>query len=883
MGVCINCNRSQYRYDNHHGSLTKPIQPDEIPSQVHTKHKKLVFDDRFNENTFKEAPNAIVSNKPKGDKDIELILSVLKNHYIFNSIDKTSQLSIIKKVRCFEIGPKETIFEQGQPGICFFVVSSGRLEVKAGNEKRILGPGKSFGELALIDNRPRTATVKTLEPCVLWGLDRENFMKALKRMRVKEYEANKSFISSINIFNILTPSQKESLLGAFVTQRWQSGQIVVKEGDNSEMLYIIKEGIAILHPERTDSREMHKGDYFGEHALLNQTPQQATIMAATDLLLISIGRSSLSQVLGASLDQLLYRNSQRLALERSSFLKSLLPAQRESIIDKTQLKKYKSGEKVVEKGRNKSEKLFIVVQGRIVGEKVVESLQCLGEEEIGQRGNAVWVEDFLAIGDCDVAEIGVEDLEKCIGGDIKQAIIQNDVLQVLRQVQLLRGLDSEKIEALAQALKIQNFQDSDVIVAQNNPGHSFFIIKSGSVKVFRDNRLIRNITKNDYFGERSVLFNDFRTATVVADGPVNCWVLDQQDFISIINEDLREKLIKRIELQDTSVLLSDLVPVKLIHKGELGNVNLTVHKEKGTLYIIKSILRQTIEENRIHSSLILEKSILMQIDHVMIIKLIKTFKDDKRIYFLLEYVNGKDLFDVCRELGKITEEQGKFYAASLIVTLEYLHDRNIIHRDLKPENVVIDEEGYTKLIDFGAANIIEGRTYTAIGTPHYLAPEIILRTGYSLGVDWWSLGILIHEMIFGYVPFGADDEDPIVIYEKILENKLDFIQYQNKFPYLKQILLQLLNKNPAIRTCGGFKMLKKSPWFDKFSWDRLLSRQLRPPYSAKNSFGEETVQEALNKKAGLNEFLEVHEGLVSSKPARLRAGYTIDLLWDNNF
>jgi len=273
----------------------------------------------------------------------------------------------------------------------------------------------------------------------------------------------------------------------------------------------------------------------------------------------------------------------------------------------------------------------------------------------------------------------------------------------------------------------------------------------------------------------------------------------------------------------------------------------------------------------------------MQIDHMMIIKLIKNFKDDKRIYFLLEYVNGKDLFDVCRELGQITEEQGKFYAASLIVTLEYLHDRNIIHRDLKPENIVIDEEGYTKLIDFGAANIIEGRTYTAIGTPHYLAPEIILRTGYSLGVDWWSLGILVHEMIFGHVPFGADDEDPIVIYEKILENKLDLGQFQTKHSDLKQVLLQLLNKNPAIRTCGGFRMLKQSPWFEKFSWDRLLSRQLRPPYSAKNSFSEDIVQEALRKKIDLNDFLEANEGTANSNPARIRPGYTVDLQWDTNF
>jgi cGMP-dependent protein kinase len=124
----------------------------------------------------------------------------------------------------------------------------------------------------------------------------------------------------------------------------------------------------------------------------------------------------------------------------------------------------------------------------------------------------------------------------------------------------------------------------------------------------------------------------------------------------------------------------------------------------------------------------------------MIMKLVKTFKDQCRVYFLGEYVLGLDLFDALRKLGTLSDRDTKFYTACLLLALEHLSERNIIHRDLKPENVILDEDGYTKIIDFGAAKIVSGRTFTILGTPHYMAPEIVLGKGYTFSTDIWSLG-----------------------------------------------------------------------------------------------------------------------------------------------
>mmetsp|Transcript_29488 Transcript_29488/g.5330 ORF Transcript_29488/g.5330 Transcript_29488/m.5330 type:complete len:134 (+) Transcript_29488:179-580(+) len=133
----------------------------------------------------------------------------------------------------------------------------------------------------------------------------------------------------------------------------------------------------------------------------------------------------------------------------------------------------------------------------------------------------------------------------------------------------------------------------------------------------------------------------------------------------------------------------------------------------------------------------------------MILKLFRTYKDHQRVYFLTEYINGTDLLEAMRVLETFSEEAGKIYFACLLIIFQYLHKHNIIYRDLKPENIMIDEYGFPKLIDFGSAKIINGRTFTIIGTPHYMAPEIILGKGYSQSADIWSMGIILYELVIG--------------------------------------------------------------------------------------------------------------------------------------
>lgn len=168
-------------------------------------------------------------------------------------------------------------------------------------------------------------------------------------------------------------------------------------------------------------------------------------------------------------------------------------------------------------------------------------------------------------------------------------------------------------------------------------------------------------------------------------------------------------------------------------------------------------------ENFVHSHL----------NHPFIVNFEGLAQDSKHLYLVLELINGGELFTYLRNVESFTTDQARFYAATVACCFEYLHSKNIIFRDLKPENLLIGNDGYLKLTDFGFAKFLtEGRTFTICGTPEYIAPEVILNQGHGKAVDWWTLGVLIYEMHAGIDPFN--DEDPMGIYKNILRGKISF-------------------------------------------------------------------------------------------------------------
>jgi len=221
-----------------------------------------------------------------------------------------------------------------------------------------------------------------------------------------------------------------------------------------------------------------------------------------------------------------------------------------------------------------------------------------------------------------------------------------------------------------------------------------------------------------------------------------------------------------------------------------------------------------------------ERYIMSRVRHPFIVDLYSTFQDSLNIYMLLSYVPGGELFTHLRRAQRFTPDVTRFYLATIVVALKYLHSFNIIYRDLKPENLLLDSRGYLRLTDFGFAKIVEDRTWTLCGTPEYLAPEIILNEGHGKPADWWACGVLAYEMMVGFPPFF--DETAPGIYEKILRGRVYWPKEMDRLS--KELIRAFLHPDRTKRLgnlIGGSKDVLDHPWFSGVDWDALERKEIR--------------------------------------------------------
>ncbi|XP_066472496.1 ribosomal protein S6 kinase alpha-2 [Tiliqua scincoides] len=274
--------------------------------------------------------------------------------------------------------------------------------------------------------------------------------------------------------------------------------------------------------------------------------------------------------------------------------------------------------------------------------------------------------------------------------------------------------------------------------------------------------------------------------------------------------------------------------LKVLGQGSYGKVFL-VRKIKGSdagqLYAMKVLKKATLKvRDRVRSKM--ERDILAEVNHPFIVKLHYAFQTEGKLYLILDFLRGGDLFTRLSKEVMFTEEDVKFYLAELALALDHLHGLGIIYRDLKPENILLDEEGHIKITDFGLSKEAidhDKRAYSFCGTIEYMAPEVVNRRGHTQSADWWSFGILMFEMLTGSLPFqGKDRKETMAL---ILKAKLGMPQFLSI--EAQSLLRALFKRNPSNRLGAGLdgvEEIKRHPFFATIDWNKLYRKEIKPPF-----------------------------------------------------
>ena len=284
-------------------------------------------------------------------------------------------------------------------------------------------------------------------------------------------------------------------------------------------------------------------------------------------------------------------------------------------------------------------------------------------------------------------------------------------------------------------------------------------------------------------------------------------------------------------MKQSKVNIDSFKTISVIGKGSYAKVLLVRKVSSGDFYAMKILKKTRIEKKNQEEHVQTERNILVAMsDRPFMIKLHHSFQNDKKLYFILEYCPGGELFELLSKKRKFTEDQTRFYAAQIVIALEHMHSKDIIYRDLKPENVLLDLDGYIKITDFGLSKMnISNKEATSIcGTPEYLAPEIILKKKYGKAIDWWTLGCIIYEMLVGIPPFYENKRN--VLFDKIKNQSPKYPKYLSESSI--EILNALLCKDPNQRlgSIGGGKEVKNHSWFGVVNWNHLVDKRYEAPF-----------------------------------------------------
>ena len=808
------------------------------------------------------------------------IRKTLSNHFVFRNITSEVLDSIINQIFYCTFNKDDIIYKEGDIGNFFYIIFKGKIEATSekNNIIKYYGEWDCFGELSLINQQKREENIKCLEDVELFSIDGIAFRDTVKRINEEIFKDKFNFINNVFIFKYLDSISKYNIAQKMFASKFKKDTKIISKGKIAQKFYIIQDGLVSCQIDNKEIKKLSINDYFCHNCILFNEKNHFDYFAIENTSCFEIAKEDLYEALGGNFINLILFCLFKNHIEKSENLKILFPEN--LILDVFKIFSvviYSSKEKLFdekskEKYKRNPKRLIFIVDGNVYKNNNIYASKgdFIGEEFFTNYNNNILFENLICDPNLITLEVDILLLSNKIKIDLKENKHMNYLTRMnkLKNIELFKNLSEKVLGSLVSKFEKKIFPEGEVIVEEGKIANSIYLISKGRVKITKEGKYIRELESGNCFGE-SCLFqnNEKSTDTVTAiDGKVICYLLSKKDFDYLLTDQkIQNYISKKFALQDTSIQLKDLHYIKFLGEGKFGFVSL-VHNKKN-LYAIKALSKQHVENDKILAKyFVYERRIMLSLDHPFIVKMVKSMKNLFYCFLLMEYINGENLNDYLNkrnEINNIYETQ--FFIGTLILILEYLQKKFIIHRDLKPYNLMIDSNGYIKLIDFGTAKILSNYTSTIIGTPHYIAPEILQGKGYSFSCDFWSVGICMYQIFYNELPFGNDSHEVIEIYKDILYQEVCFPNIEkkdNKIKFVNEFISDLLTKKVNKRICNTIN-LKRMRFFDGFSFEKLYDFSYDPPFKPKikelnnmmeinspyeNIVKNDEIQQTVNKK-----------------------------------
>lgn len=284
-------------------------------------------------------------------------------------------------------------------------------------------------------------------------------------------------------------------------------------------------------------------------------------------------------------------------------------------------------------------------------------------------------------------------------------------------------------------------------------------------------------------------------------------------------------------LKKEKIAISNFEKIKVLGRGAFGKVLQVRKKDTGKMYAMKVLKKSFLEEMGSMENSVVERTILEAFDNPFIMKLKYAFQTKTKLYIVMNLYSGGELLHHLEMKGRFSEDEARIITAEIVIALGHLHSLNFVYRDLKPENILMGRDGHICLTDFGLSKKLDENkpfSNTFVGTPHYIAPELLMQSSHGTPVDWWSLGIVLYELVVGVPPFHSDSITQI--FTAITKNTVRYPLFLSR--ELKDLIGKLLEKDPSNRlgTLRDAEEVIQHSWFDSIDFELLFHKKIIPVY-----------------------------------------------------